>query len=188
MLILEKRIGAGATRECYLHPLDAGKCVKIPINRKKSKMLERELRYYPILKEIIGDFIVAYDDTLAETNKGRGLVCALLRDDNGEVSKPITAYIKNNTIDTELQNEMNFFAYHLIAHELFFYDFNLNNFVIQRIGGKSKLKYIDLKSFENNKSWCFLKLENLVAPLARIMMIRRLKRAYKQLNILFLKE
>lgn len=85
MLILEKCIGKGATRECYRHPADASKCVKVLIKNTDTSILKRELKYY--------------------------------------------------------------------------------------------------KSYENNKSWTFLKLEKIFTPLAERIMIRRLKRLYKMLGI-----
>ena len=83
----------------------------------------------------------------------------------------------------ELKTELDFFVYNLIQHDLFFYDFNLKNFVIQIKNGKKKLKFIDLKSFESNKSWSFLKMEILIPQLARTIMIRRIKRLYQMLGI-----
>jgi len=183
ILILKDLIGKGATRECYLHPTDANKCVKIPIKCNNTKTLTRELKYYFIIKSTINEFIVEYDQTLVETNKGLGLVCELLKDDNGKLSKPITFYINNGTIDKELQSEFHYFVYQLIEHKLYFYDFNLKNFVVQIKNGKKNLKYIDLKSYDNNKSWTFLKLEKIISPLAEKIMIRRLKRLYKMLGM-----
>lgn len=185
MLILKDLIGKGATRECYLHPFDANKCVKVPIDGKNTKILERELRYYDFIKATMNGLVVEYDRELVTTNKGLGLVCELLKDDNGELSKPITFYIKNGRIDKELESEFHYFVYQLIENQLYFYDFNLNNFVIQVKNGKKKLKYIDLKSFDNNKSWTFLKLEKIISSLAEIIMTRRLKRLYKMLGIDF---
>lgn len=46
MLILEKCIGKGATRECYRHPADASKCVKVLIKNTDTSILKRELKYY----------------------------------------------------------------------------------------------------------------------------------------------
>ena len=182
MLILEKCIGKGATRECYRHPADASKCVKVLIKNTDTSILKRELKYYSLIKSTMNELVVEYDRELVKTNKGLGLVCELLKDDDGKLSKPITFYIKNGKIDKELASEFYYFTYQLIEHELYFYDFNLNNFVVQVKDGKKQLKYIDLKSYENNKSWTFLKLEKIFTPLAERIM-RRLKRLYKMLGI-----
>ncbi|MDD4556446.1 MAG: YrbL family protein [Alphaproteobacteria bacterium] len=179
MLILENCIGNGAVRECYIHPFDKSKCVKVLSSSKDYRILKREIKYYPYIQAILGDFIVEYENELVQTNKGLGLVCELLRDDNDELSKPISSY----KMDKELKTELDFFVYNLIQHDLFFYDFNLKNFVVQIKNGEKKLKFIDLKSFESNKSWSFLKMEILIPQLARTIMIRRIKRLYQMLGI-----
>lgn len=188
VLMLTEFIGKGATRECYLHPINNNKCVKVLINNKSTKILERELHHSFVIQAILGNLVVAYDRQLVQTDKGIGLVCELLKDDNGQFSKPIRAYIKNGKIDSELKEEMDYFVNQLLAHKLYFYDFNLNNFVVQIKKGKKKLKYIDLKSYENNKSWTFLKLEKFISPLAESIMVRRLKRLYKMLGINYYKD
>ncbi|MBR1777231.1 MAG: hypothetical protein IJ752_01420 [Alphaproteobacteria bacterium] len=181
MLILEKCIGKGAVRECYVHPTNKNKCVKVLLKKKDCPVFEREFKNYSFIKEFLNDYIIDYDKDLVETNKGFGMVCELLRDDDGTVSKMIFEH----EINDEIKKGLDLFVYQLLEHNLFFYDFNLNNFVVQIKDGKKKLKYIDVKSFERNKSWCFLKLENIFSLLARIVMIRRLKRLYKELGFNF---
>ena len=184
-LVLSILIGQGATRECYLHPSKFNKCVKILKNSKNKKILERELRTYFVVKSFLGDLLPTYENVLVDTNKGVGVVCELFRDDDGKLSKPISYYAKNSEMDDEIISELYHFAYQLVEHDLYFYDFNLKNFVIQIKQGQKKLKYIDLKSYNNNKSWTFLKLEKIFSFLAKIIMQRRLKRCFKLLNINF---
>ena len=81
--------------------------------------------------------------------------------------------------------EINAFTALLLKNNLFFYDFNLMNFVVQNKKGHFRLRYIDMKSFENYKSWSFLGLEKISPAIARHIMIRRLKRMYKLLNLPF---
>ncbi len=38
-------IGRGSTRECYAHPLEPTRCVKVPFTRRGEQQSERELRY-----------------------------------------------------------------------------------------------------------------------------------------------
>lgn len=187
MLILKDFIGKGATRNCYLHPDNPKKCVKVLIDPKKTKLLKRELASYLILHEPMRDFITEYDTELAETDKGPGLVSELLKNDDGSLCKPIWKYMKQGRIDPTLDEELKAFTRLLLRHKLYFYDFNVNNFVVQVRNGAKKLKYIDLKSYNNNKSWTFLKLEKVFSPLAKIIMVRRLKRFYQYLGIDFVK-
>ncbi len=175
MLILKEFIGQGAVRECYRHPQNKNKCVKILKNSNDLKILKRELEIFLAVKNDLGKFILNYDDKLVMTNKGFGLVCELLTDDDGTLSKPVYHYFNNGKVYAELQRQFYYFIYQLIEHNLYFYDFNLDNFIIQKQNQSLNLKYIDLKSFENNKSWTFLKLEKIISPLAEAIMKRRLK-------------
>ena len=181
MLILTKLIGKGAVRECYEHPEDKSKCVKVLLPDADPSVFDREFKNYQALKVFLKDYIIPCEPEPVETDKGPGMICDLLTDDNGETSKMIFEY----KTDDEIKEQMDSFVHLLLTHHLFFYDFNLNNFVIRIRNGKKELKYIDLKSFRRNKSWCFFKLENIFDFLARIIMLRRLKRLYKELGIGF---
>ena len=179
MLILEKRIGLGAVRECYEHPTDKTKCVKVLLPHADLSVFEKEFENYSSVKNILGDYVVPCGDDFVETNKGSGMVFELLVDDDGEISQMIFKH----KMDKEIKESLDSFVALLLTHNLFFYDFNVNNFVVQIKGGKKTLKYIDLKSFRHYKSWCFLKLENIFDFVARIIMVRRLKRLYKDLGL-----
>lgn len=185
MLHLTELIGHGATRESYRHPLDRNKCVKILIGKDDPEYLKHEIKHYPRLKKILGDFIVQYDTALVDTDKGSGLVCELLQDDNGELSQSLNIYKVLHGLDADIKNQLDRFVSILLKHNLFFYDFNMKNFVVQIKNGTQQLKYIDLKSYRSNKSWAFLKLESFVHPFARIIMLRRLKRLYQVLDLPF---
>lgn len=179
MLILTKFIGKGATRLCFEHPADANKCVKVAAHNKDVYLLEQELFVHSCVKSYLGSYVVDYEPDLVDTNLGKGLVCELLRDDCGGYSETLS----RNNLDKEVISELWGFTYHLLEHDIFFYDFNLKNFVIQIKNGQKNLRYTDLKSFMNYKSWAFLKLEKLITPLACHLMIRRLKRLFASLDI-----
>ena len=123
------------------------------------------------------------ENEIISTNQGPGLVCELLRDDNGSYSKSLYYWLFQNKIDYEIISQLWHFSYCLIEHDIFFYDFNLKNFIIQKRNNHKFLYYTDLKSFENYKSWTFLKLEKIITPLARYLMIKRLRRLFKTLKI-----
>ena len=179
MLVLKKCIGKGAFRECYEHPVDKNKCIKIFIKNEDTSVFQREYKNYSALKDQLKDYIIPCEKELVETDKGLGMVCDLVRDDDGSASKMIWKY----QMDDEIKQELDKFVSILLSRNLFFYDFNGNNFIIQIKDGKKKLKFIDLKSYRRNKSWTFLKLENVFDFLARIIMKRRLKRLYRDFHL-----
>ena len=47
ILVLKKKLSSGATRNCYIHPFDEKKCVKVISNPKKSPdLLLHEIKSY----------------------------------------------------------------------------------------------------------------------------------------------
>lgn len=90
MIILTELIGKGATRDCYQHPTDANKCIKILSRPQNISLLARELKYYPLIRQTMGNFTARYDNQLVETNRGPGLVCELFRDDDGSIQNRLT--------------------------------------------------------------------------------------------------
>lgn len=186
MLKLEKLIGWGATRQCYEHPKTRGKCIKVFLAPEKAlQSFSRELEVYKQIKPLLGRFICDYDLELAKTDKGPGLVSELISDDNGEISQPLVSYVVRGEINPEISAEIRSFAKLLLEKQIFFYDFNLMNFVVQKKGQHFQLRYIDMKSFRSYKSWSYLKLENFSAYIARHIMKRRLKRLFSTLKLPF---
>lgn len=183
MLELKNFIAKGATRICFQHPKDENLCIKVVVRFKEIDVLSKELKVYNYIKQELKDCIVEYQNQLVDTNLGKGIVLSLLRDDDNSYSKTLNYYHKTNNIDKEIISELYHFAYKLIAHDIFFYDFNLNNFTIQIRNNKKKLYYTDLKSFESYKSWGYLKLEKIIPSLARHIMKKRLHKMFKSLNI-----
>lgn len=187
MLILSKFIGKGATRICFEHPLCSDKCVKVMARSKNERQLFRELQVYSLVKGYLSEYLPRYEPRIVKTNLGKGLVCDMLRDDDGNCSQTLGSYLAAGAVDEELIAQMWHFSYCLAEHDLFFYDFNLQNFVVQIKDGHKLLRYTDLKSYNNYKSWTFLKLEKVLIPLARQLMLHRIKRLFRTLGIDVLK-
>lgn len=183
MLILEKFIGKGATRICFEHPADSNKCIRVAVRYKEEYLLERELKAYQRIKVFLDDYLVEYEDKLIDTKLGKGIVSELLRDDNNQYSKTLDQYVYNAQLKEKIVAQVIDFAQRLFAHDIFFYDFNLENFIVQIKNGEPYLKYTDLKSFEKYKPWTYLKLEKVIKPLARHLMKRRIKKLFKYLDI-----
>lgn len=175
MLVLTKFIGMGATRVCFEHPEDSNACIKVEVKPKRQNTLYKEISNYFYIKAYLPEYLPLYYEELIQTNLGLGLGCQLIKDENGQYSKSLAYYYKKGDISEDIINQLWHFAYCLIEHDIFFYDFNLKNFVIQIVNNKKMLKYIDLKSYNNYKPLTFLRLEKFITPLAKYVMIRRLK-------------
>ncbi len=86
-------VGRGLRRECYLHPADENKCVKVVV-AGDHKETAREQSYYRLLaKRRISWKMLARFYGNTETNRGPGAVFELIRDYNGEVSKTLKQYL-----------------------------------------------------------------------------------------------
>ncbi len=181
ILKLSKFISKGATRICFEHPKDKSLCVKVVSRFKDEYILQKELNIYNQIKYVLKEYLVEYKDKLVDTNFGKGVVCEVLRDDNNEYSKTLSFY--KEALDDEVINQLWHFAYKLIEYDIFFYDFNLNNFIIQIKQGKKKLYYTDIKSFNHYKPYVYLRIERFIPFIARHIMIRRLKRFFYNIGI-----
>ncbi len=100
----ELYLGKGRTRECYQHPTDPTKCVKVDFREKGCRQTEKEAQYYLKLKRIkpglVYDFIPHFHG-MVETNKGRAGVFDLIRDDDGTVSRTLGVYLRDGTVARE---------------------------------------------------------------------------------------
>jgi len=107
MLTLESSslIGRGLRRECYFHPEDGNKCIKVVVAGDYEETV-REQSYYRLLeKRNISWQMLARFYGNVETNRGEGAVFELVRDYNGEVSKTLEQYFSaNNETDLNYQD------------------------------------------------------------------------------------
>ena len=94
MLELDKNkmIGKGYHRECYVHPEDESRCIKVITHGDLSET-NREKSYYQLLaqKNISWQMLPKYYGDV-ETNMGNGGVFDLIRDFDGSVSKTLVHY------------------------------------------------------------------------------------------------
>ncbi len=181
ILNVSKFVSKGSTRICFEHPNNETLCVKVVSRFKDEYMLSKELNTYKEIKYALKDYLVKYEEKLVDTNLGKGIVCNLLRDDDNSYSKSLSFY--KDKLDEEIIKQLWHFAYKLIDNDIFFYDFNLDNFIIQIKHKKKKLYYTDIKSFNHYKPFVYLRLERFIPFIARSIMIRRLKRLFKNLGI-----
>ncbi len=179
MLVLKDLINQGASRACYLHPKDDAKCVKVAlIPGREIENMRREIKAYNSVRSVIGDYLVAHEECLVETNLGKGVVCDLLIDDDGEYSRDFHHYQKNGLLTDEILGQLHDFFASLLKNNIFFYDFNYKNFLVWCRNGRKYLKYADMKSYNNSRT--LIKVEKFVPMVAKYKMKRRIIRFYSQ--------
>ena len=165
----------GATRKCYLHPSDQGKCLKI--EKKADGTNRRDLESYHAVRAMLHRHIAAYDDELAETNMGKALVCELIIDSDGQPAQSFAEYRQTQDPPQQLMDQFLRFFELLQKNDLFFYDFNPKNFMIQRTPDGICLKYTDLKSL--GKTRTMIAVEK-IPYFARRKLKRRVNRFIKR--------
>ncbi|ANZ44599.1 YrbL family protein [Cloacibacillus porcorum] len=186
MLYLKELIGSGSVRDCYLQPCDQNKCVKVVKKQSNLPELEREIKIAKLVYPFLKEFIVDYEDSLTDTNKGAGLVCGLVKnDDDGLPAQPLIKYLHSGGNITDIKDEIDNLMSTIISCGLFFYDFNWGNFVVRNCEKAKRFFFIDLKGLHKNGYLGYLKMERSIAPLARIIMFRRIRRFYREIGLTF---
>lgn len=168
---------------CFYHPEDKNRCVKVAMRPTGVSQLQRELNAAQICSAHLKRYIPNYDNKLVDTNLGPGLVCEIIRDDDGTPSLPIGYYIDKNMITQDITAQMNAFYNILMEHSIPIYDFNVKNFLIQIKNGKPILRFTDLKSYNSYKPFTYLRLERCIPGLARCIIRRRLSRLMRSLSL-----
>lgn len=177
MIKLKKLIGNGAVRACYEHPQNKRLCIKVLLKKGNAeKTFTNEINLYKKLKNTLSPYLCRYEEELVETDKGIGMITELFRDFDNKISKTL-AKIK---LTSEIKHQIDSFTQTLIENDIFFYDFNLQNFVVQRLKDKTQLKYIDMKSYQHYKPWTYIGLEKFIPYFAR----RAMKQRINKLNAL----
>ncbi|MFW5426807.1 MAG: YrbL family protein [Methylophagaceae bacterium] len=89
----ETMIGKGLHRECFAHPDDENKCIKVVVNGNQQET-EREQSYYKLLEKrnISWEMLPRFHGNI-ETNMGTGAVFDLIRDHNDNVSNSLEHYL-----------------------------------------------------------------------------------------------
>lgn len=202
MIYLTQVLASGRTRTIYKHPNSADWLVKIENRHTLAKVGKvslflrglihrifpylsenaRELRVYKKLAFSLKGFIPEYEEELVSTDKGLGLVCRQVLDDNGDLSKTLGEYLNDpDTSPERLKPQLDRFFQTLFLKKLYFFDFNLNNFLIQIHDGRPTLRFIDLKGYRKDRS--VLPVSYLSSSLAKRKMKRRIERLYKRIML-----
>ena len=98
-------IGRGLRRECYFHPDDENKCIKVVVAGDQKETVREQVCYRLLEKRNISWKMLARFYGNVETNRGPGAVFELIRDYSGDVSKTLEHYLStDNSIDLNYQD------------------------------------------------------------------------------------
>ena len=132
--IISEPIGTGRERACYVHPEDPRLAIKMPMG-EVSDQTQRDLKFYAKLKKrgLKGIPHVPDYHGLCDTNLGRGIVVDLVRNYDGEISRPLNWYLAQGVpieeFDQFLQELKQSFLQNLI---IFNHDMTIGNLLFQK--------------------------------------------------------
>jgi hypothetical protein len=159
--------GRGGKRECYVHPHDPLRCVKInrvgyePATlrqratwfrrwRKSEDHFDKNHRDWAVLSEFeAGNDPVVWQHLphcygWVKTDRGRGLVIELMRDPDGQISRSFKDYLWTEGYDDRARAAVEQFAAYWDAHPFPTRMLVLENFAAQiQPDGKLRLVFID---------------------------------------------
>ncbi len=132
--ISSRPIGKGKERACYIHPEDPRKAIKISMG-KVNEQTRRDIKFYrKLARRATGEnrHIPKFYG-LCETNLGKGIVVDLIRNYDGEISRPLNWYLAQGVpieeFDVYLEELKHSFLQNLI---IFNHDMTIGNLLFQR--------------------------------------------------------
>ena len=141
-------LGVGGQRECYLHPKNKSKVLKIMYrcNSLKDDVNKLEYIYLGILKKRNVSFShLAKCDGFIETNKGKALVFERVMNFNNTPAISFREAVKSNKISFAKQEELLLELYNYLKKEtILFVDYEISNIFLKETSpNKYKLIIID---------------------------------------------
>lgn len=99
-------IGKGLHRECFEHPDDATKCLKIVVAGNSDENLREEKYYGMLARRGISWEMLARFYGLVKTSRGVGAVFELIRDCDGAVARPLSHYLEAADVPLEFEPQL----------------------------------------------------------------------------------
>ncbi len=132
--ITKKPIGMGKERICFVHPEDPRLAIKIARN-KVSEQSKREIKFYLKLQkhDDVEDRHIPKFHGLCETNKGQGIVVDLIRNYDGEISRPLNWYLAHGFPIEEFEPHLDELKQSFLKNLIIFnHDMTIGNLLVQR--------------------------------------------------------
>ena len=144
--ITSEPIGRGKERACFVHPEDPRKAIKIPLG-DVSDQTQRDIKFYKRLKQrgIHGVRHIPAYYGICDTSLGRGIVVDLIRNYDGEISRPLSWYLAQGVPIEEFDNYLEDLKQAFLKHLIIFnHDMTIGNLLVQKSSmGSARLVAID---------------------------------------------
>ena len=169
-------IGKGLHRECFIHPEDPARCIKVVVAGSSNEN-RREAKYYRLLarRGVSWEGLARFHG-LVQTNLGEGAIFDLVRDYDGQVSQTLAHYLDSGQLTTdqqaELSNVLEPLKAYLLRHRIITMTLKAKNMLYQKTAEK-KAKLVLVDNVGNSD---FIPLANYSAILARRKILRKWRR------------
>ena len=137
--IISQPIGEGRERACYIHPVDPRLAIKIPTG-KTHDQTNRDIKFYRRMKRIglAEDAPIPRYHGVAETNLGRGIVVDMIRNYDGEISRPLNWYLGQGVPIEEFHRFLDELKQSFLDNQIIFnHDMNIGNLLFQLTSNRS---------------------------------------------------
>ena len=177
MLTLESSqlIGKGLRRECYFHPDDENKCVKVVVAGDQKETVREQSCYRLLDKRDISWKMLARFYGNVETDRGSGAVFELIRDFNGEVSKTLEQYFSADYATEinyqDLSRALPLLKQYLLKEKIVTMDIKPQNIVYKKINESEG----DLVVIDNIGNSDFIPICNYID----FMAVRKIRRKWQ---------
>ena len=137
--ITSRPIGKGKERACYIHPEDPRKAIKISMGKVKEQT-RRDIKFYrKLARRATGEnrHIPKFYG-LCETNLGKCIVVDLIRNYDGEISRPLNWYLAQGVPIEEFDVYLEELKHSLLQNLVIFnHDLTIGNLLFQRSSSRS---------------------------------------------------
>lgn len=144
--IISEPIGIGRERACYVHPEDPRLAIKMP-KGDVSDQTKRDLKFYRGLKKrgVKGIPHIPGFHGLCDTNLGRGIVVDLIRNYDGEISRPLNWYLEQGVPIEEFEQFLEELKQSFLNNLIIFnHGLTIGNLLLQKSSaGSARLVAID---------------------------------------------
>lgn len=193
MIILDKNllINQGTVRACYRHPHDNNLIIKVPTGNKKDRDKANAIElegYQSLMRDHNNLTCISRCHGLEKTNMGLGLICDCIIDADGSVSKSILDLINSeNSLDfSYLKEVVNNFTQYLLKENMYIFDLNVKNIVIQQqANGTYTPIIIDVKGASELKE--FIPLSRYIPYFRRKKLERRCRQLLERTELFWKK-
>lgn len=175
-------VGKGLHRECFVHPGDPMRCIKIVVSGSGNEN-HREQSYYAELanKGISWELLPRFYG-LVETNLGEGAVFDLIRDYDGRISLTLRHYLSSAQLTSvhqeALKDALQALKSYLLAHRIITMTLKPKNILFQMSSAETgKLVIVD-----NIGNSDFIPLVKFSRRLAKWKILRKWRRFEESLH------